>query len=139
MHFHCGLVVGTAALNRRHGKGYEYGPGGSILYPAAGAEDDWAKAKAGIKYSYTMELRPGERNNFLALGELLHKFSIDTMYHLDATRHFIVNSHRFILVCLDFPLNNERAFTLLPLMTNFFSLQGHSPATDSFGRHYGRE
>jgi len=50
---------GTAALNRSHGKGYEFGPGGSILYPAAGAEDDWAKSKAGIKYSFTLELRPG--------------------------------------------------------------------------------
>ena len=78
------VVIGTAALNRRHGKGYEYGPGGSILYPAAGAEDDWAKAKAGIKYSYTMELRPGEKNNFLALRELLHKSSHDIMYHLES-------------------------------------------------------
>jgi len=58
---------GTEALNARHGKTYEYGPGGAILYPAAGAEDDWAKGKAGIKYSYTMELRPGPyaRNGFI--------------------------------------------------------------------------
>jgi len=50
---------GTNALNARHGKRYEYGSGGAILYPAAGAEDDWAKGQAGIKYSYTLELRPG--------------------------------------------------------------------------------
>lgn len=28
-----------------------------ISGPAAGATDDWAKAKAGIKYSFTVELR----------------------------------------------------------------------------------
>jgi len=58
---------GTDALNARHGNTYEFGPGGSILYPAAGAEDDWAKSKAGIKYSFTIELRPGQysRNGFI--------------------------------------------------------------------------
>lgn len=50
---------GSDALNARHGKKYFYGPGGKVLYPAAGAEDDWAKSKAGIKYSFTLELRPG--------------------------------------------------------------------------------
>jgi len=50
---------GRDALWARHGKKYDYGPGGATLYPAAGAEDDWARSKAGIKYSFTLELRPG--------------------------------------------------------------------------------
>ena len=54
------IYLGTAALNARHGKRYSYGPSGQILYPAAGAEDDWAKGVAGIKYAYTLELRPGK-------------------------------------------------------------------------------
>ena len=51
--------AGRDALWARHGKKYDYGPGGATLYPAAGAEDDWARSKAGIKYSFTLELRPG--------------------------------------------------------------------------------
>lgn len=54
---------GTAALNTRHRMRYSYGPSGQILYPAAGAEDDWAKGVAGIKYAYTLELRPGPYAN----------------------------------------------------------------------------
>lgn len=50
---------GTDAVVATHRKYYFYGPGGQVLYPAAGAEDDWAKSKAGIKYSFTIELRPG--------------------------------------------------------------------------------
>ncbi|KAI6203710.1 ShKT domain-containing protein [Aphelenchoides besseyi] len=36
------------------------GTGADILYPSAGGSDDWAKAKAGVKYVYLLELRPGE-------------------------------------------------------------------------------
>ena len=71
------IFPGTEAVNARHGKNYEYGPGGAILYPAAGAEDDWAKSKAGIKYSYTMELRPGYNGCFSLGGGLF----------LGATKH----------------------------------------------------
>lgn len=28
--------------------------------PSAGGSDDWAKAKAGVKFVYLLELRPGE-------------------------------------------------------------------------------
>lgn len=35
---------------------YKVGPSGSLLYPAAGAADDYAKS-IGIKYTYTVELR----------------------------------------------------------------------------------
>uniref|UniRef100_A0A5S6QAR0 ShKT domain-containing protein n=1 Tax=Trichuris muris TaxID=70415 RepID=A0A5S6QAR0_TRIMR len=37
---------------------YEVGTGADLLYPASGGSDDWAKAVAGIKYSYLLELRP---------------------------------------------------------------------------------
>lgn len=55
---------GTEALNSRHGKNYICQTSGK-WYQAAGAEDDWAKAKAGIKYSYTIELRDAGANGFI--------------------------------------------------------------------------
>lgn len=36
-----------------------------VLYPAAGASDDWAKAIARIKYSYTIELNDKGRYGFI--------------------------------------------------------------------------
>lgn len=32
---------------------------------ASGGSDDWAKGVAGIKYSFTIELRDGGRNGFI--------------------------------------------------------------------------
>ncbi len=37
---------------------YSVGSFYELLYPATGCSQDWAYAEAGIKYSYTMELRP---------------------------------------------------------------------------------
>lgn len=48
-----------------YGTAYKYGPSGSLLYPASGASDDWAKGSLGIKYSYTVELRDGGRHGFI--------------------------------------------------------------------------
>lgn len=43
---------------------YRVGPSGSLLYPAAGASDDYAKS-IGIKYTYTIELRDEGRYGFV--------------------------------------------------------------------------
>lgn len=43
---------------------YKVGSSGSLLYPAAGASDDYAKS-IGIKYSYTIELRDEGRYGFV--------------------------------------------------------------------------
>lgn len=45
------------ALARTYGTQYRVGSAPEILYAAAGGSDDWAKGAAGIKYSYTVELR----------------------------------------------------------------------------------
>ncbi|OQV18167.1 Carboxypeptidase B [Hypsibius exemplaris] len=47
----------TDALTAVYGIPYEVGTAPDILYRAAGGTLDWAKAKAGAKYSYTPELR----------------------------------------------------------------------------------
>lgn len=43
---------------------YSVGPSASLLYPAAGGSDDWAKS-IGVKYSYTVELRDKGRYGFV--------------------------------------------------------------------------
>ena len=57
--------VGQEALRRTSGKSYQVGQASRLLYEAAGGSDDWAKAKAGIKYSYTFELRDKGSQGFL--------------------------------------------------------------------------
>ena len=44
---------------------YQVGPSGSLLYPASGASDDWAKGALNIKYSYTVEMRDSGRHGFI--------------------------------------------------------------------------
>jgi len=60
--------VGQAAvkaIERTHGTLYRVGPSASILYTASGTASDWAYEKAGIKYSYTIELRDTGNYGFL--------------------------------------------------------------------------
>lgn len=52
------------------GETYAVGPSGALLYPAAGASDDWAKS-LGIKYSYTVELRDKGRHGFVLPAHLI--------------------------------------------------------------------
>ncbi|XP_075210220.1 carboxypeptidase B-like [Lycorma delicatula] len=53
------------ALQKMYGTEFHLGTSPSLLYPIAGSSDDWAKGKAGIKYSYTVELRDKGRYGFL--------------------------------------------------------------------------
>lgn len=48
----------AASMRTATNKIYTVGNSADLLYPAAGASDDWSKAVAGIKYAYTIELRP---------------------------------------------------------------------------------
>ncbi|XP_021345704.1 carboxypeptidase B-like [Mizuhopecten yessoensis] len=49
-----------SALREVHGNTFRVGTPPDILYAASGGTYDWAKLKAGVKYSYTYELRPAE-------------------------------------------------------------------------------
>ncbi|CAJ0583497.1 unnamed protein product, partial [Mesorhabditis spiculigera] len=51
----------SQAIQRVHGTRYAVANAADLLYPAAGASDDYAKS-IGIKYVYTVELRPGEND-----------------------------------------------------------------------------
>jgi hypothetical protein len=50
------------AIKAVHGTEYVVGDSGDALYPASGASDDYSKS-IGIKYVYTVELRPGDGDN----------------------------------------------------------------------------
>lgn len=50
---------------------FKVGPSGSLLYPAAGASDDYAKS-IGIKYTYTVELRDEGRYGFVLPATFIH-------------------------------------------------------------------
>ncbi|OWA50155.1 Carboxypeptidase B [Hypsibius exemplaris] len=50
-------VRATDALTAVYGTRYAVGSSTELLGAAAGATDDWGKAKAGVKYSVTVELR----------------------------------------------------------------------------------
>ncbi|KDR21622.1 carboxypeptidase B-like [Zootermopsis nevadensis] len=47
----------ASAMYQAGGASYKVGGAAATLYPASGGSDDWAKGAAGIKYSYTIELR----------------------------------------------------------------------------------
>ncbi|XP_015109546.1 carboxypeptidase B [Diachasma alloeum] len=53
------------AIAKVHGTAYKVGSSADLLYPTTGASDDWAKGVAGIKYSYTLELRDRGTYGFL--------------------------------------------------------------------------
>lgn len=52
-------IVAAKAIKAVNGVEYEIGSPTDILYAASGASDDWAKGVANIKWTYTLELRPG--------------------------------------------------------------------------------
>ncbi|KAF5301248.1 hypothetical protein FQR65_LT00948 [Abscondita terminalis] len=52
------------AIVQSGGSTYTIGTAANILYPAAGASDDWAKGAAGIEFVYTIELPGGGSKGF---------------------------------------------------------------------------
>lgn len=74
--------VGKLAAQRMktiEGKSYSVGPSGSLLYPAAGASDDWAKGALGIKYTYTVEMRDSGRHGFILPATQIEKSGEEAM------------------------------------------------------------
>lgn len=58
-------LAAVKAIEQTHGTVYKVGPSANILYTASGTASDWAYEKAGIKYSYTIELRDTGTYGFL--------------------------------------------------------------------------
>ncbi|XP_050426299.1 carboxypeptidase B-like isoform X2 [Adelges cooleyi] len=59
----------TDAMQKVHGSHYQLGTSPTLLYATSGSSDDWAKGKAGIKYSYTIELPDTGLYGFLLPAE----------------------------------------------------------------------
>jgi len=58
-------IAATESMKAKYGSVYDIGPTSHVLYYASGTSDSWAKGMAGIKYSYTVELRDRGRHGFL--------------------------------------------------------------------------
>ncbi|CAG0884047.1 unnamed protein product [Darwinula stevensoni] len=55
----------VSAVQNQSGYIYRTGNAATTLYPASGTSEDWAKAEAGAKYAYTLELRDTGKYGFL--------------------------------------------------------------------------
>ncbi|XP_073979779.1 carboxypeptidase B-like isoform X2 [Rhodnius prolixus] len=53
------------ALQKVHGTEYTVGTSPTLFYARSGSSDDWAKGRAGVKYSFTIELRDKGDYGFL--------------------------------------------------------------------------
>ena len=58
-------IQGVEAVRAAGGPVYVIGQSSQILYAVSGGSQDWAKAVAGIKYSFAFELRDLGRYGFL--------------------------------------------------------------------------
>lgn len=65
-------------MRKIDGVNYLVGASGTLLYPAAGASDDWAKS-LGIKYAYTVELRDSGRYGFILPASHIEKTAQEAM------------------------------------------------------------
>ena len=52
------VLTKPMAIKARHGTVYKLEDATNALYMSSGTSMDWAYSKAGVKYSYTLELRP---------------------------------------------------------------------------------
>lgn len=75
------------------GHKYKVGPSGDLLYPAAGASDDWAKS-IGIKYSYTIELRDSGRYGFVLPSRYIITTAKEAKAFVFAVSRAVTNTKR---------------------------------------------
>nr|XP_014277059.1 carboxypeptidase B [Halyomorpha halys] len=75
-----------AALTIRNvgGETYKVGRPADILYPAAGGAYDWVKETAGVKYSFTYELRDTGKFGFLLPVKLIKPTAIEAFVGVKA-------------------------------------------------------
>lgn len=66
-------------MSRHTQSKYKVGSSAILLYPAAGASDDWAKGDLGIKYTYTVELRDTGRYGFILPASQIEITSLEAL------------------------------------------------------------
>lgn len=70
-------------LRRTHGEQFTVGPASRIMYVASGSSGDWVKAVAGVKYTYTVELRDVGTYGFLLPPEYIDVSGRETVSALN--------------------------------------------------------
>ncbi|XP_053564972.1 carboxypeptidase B [Bombina bombina] len=70
---------------------YTYGPGGTTIYLAAGGSDDWAY-DAGVKFSYTFELRDTGRYGFALPESQIKATSEETLLAVKYIASYIASN-----------------------------------------------
>ncbi|XP_068136855.1 carboxypeptidase B isoform X2 [Hyperolius riggenbachi] len=81
----------VSALTALYGTKYTYGAGGATIYLAAGGSDDWAY-DAGIKYSYTFELRDTGRYGFALPESQIKATSEETLAAVKYIADYVLNN-----------------------------------------------
>lgn len=72
---------------------FKVGPSGSLLYPAAGASDDYAKS-IGIKYAYTVELRDEGRYGFILPSTYIQSAAKEAQIFVDTIARAVAELKR---------------------------------------------
>ncbi|XP_069829981.1 carboxypeptidase B-like [Dendropsophus ebraccatus] len=83
-----GAVEALTALYKTK---YTYGPGGTTIYLAAGGSDDWAY-DAGVKYSFTFELRDTGRYGFALPESQIKPTCEETMLAVKYIANYVQNN-----------------------------------------------
>ncbi|KAK0089529.1 hypothetical protein PV325_006862 [Microctonus aethiopoides] len=80
------------AIEKVYGTTYRVGCSSDLLYPTTGASDDWAKGVAGIKYSYTLELRDRGTYGFLLPASQIIPTARETWAGVRAIARLVANA-----------------------------------------------
>ncbi|TRY63772.1 hypothetical protein TCAL_17408 [Tigriopus californicus] len=72
------------ALRQVYGTSFQHGPINEVIYQASGSSVDWAYEKAGIKYSYALELRDQGKYGFLLPVDQIEPTNTETYAGLKA-------------------------------------------------------
>ena len=82
------LCKGNDAVTEINGNSYLIGDICNTIYQAAGNAVDWAYGDQGIKYAYTMEMRPGSDGGGMVVPEeeILEQALEMYAFHVSAAR-----------------------------------------------------
>ncbi|XP_076054201.1 carboxypeptidase B-like [Oratosquilla oratoria] len=81
------------ALTSVYGTLYEIGSSTNTIYAAAGGSDDWGKGVAGIKYTYTVELRDTGNYGFLLPPSQITPTGKETLEGVKVVGEFVAKTY----------------------------------------------
>ncbi|XP_023225761.1 carboxypeptidase B-like [Centruroides sculpturatus] len=84
------LQKAANAIVQKHGQWYRYGAIANTIYPASGSSTDWAYEKAGIKYSFALELRDKGQYGFLLPNSLIKPTAEETIEGIFAVAEHVI-------------------------------------------------